>query len=198
MNEQFLTETFNLFDSPEKWNVFLELANQKERLKALAYSKLKHKLLETIRKDSEIVKDWSVEDGGLNIYWKLWIPDNEGDEGIIYLELNNFNKIGLLINAKEGDIDKLNEYLKQEEYSELKILVDRVDEEIYGWWVFSESGNFHFDSPYDGKFTIDSLAWYAWNDTDRLAKQIIDKFARIVRDPKMTGLVKELCVLCKK
>lgn len=187
MTEEMLQKAMALFDTPEKWNAFLELTNEREKIRNRWFKKLQQKLFSMTLADNThpdwtcgIWNTWDIE-------WKL-----KGYESR-YLSLHScagFN-CRLLINADEEKRRKVYEFLDGDDrYAQITSFYDVVN-------VYSVPS----EAPWDAHFRLDciddfngnwqelmwSFAWYAGHDTDNVAQQIMAQVDK-VRTPEMTDL----------
>ena len=72
---------------------------------------------------------------------------------------------------------------------------DRVDRQFEHNTKAMESRNYSFGSPYDFNFDnsqVDKLAWFAGNETQNFADQIIKKVERFRKDENLTKMLYQL------
>jgi hypothetical protein len=185
MSKELLQQTASLFEDPKKWNAYLELIAQKEQLKNFWFNKLKSELIKYF--STNIETDWLWNANNMN-----WYLADFGEKSLaIWLE--GYTKFSLWSSEVNFDKDEITRLLKTEKYSVLLSAFARIDKQFEGSYQVIENGNFTFGSEYDGEFGIDHLAWYAGNDTNNLATQIIDKVNKIRQDKNLTALLAEIC-----
>lgn len=80
MNKEILNQTLELFDSPQKWNAFVEMANQKETFKAIYFSKVKQLLLKYFNDNP--VEGWSMAPWGNHNFDVRWIQTPFGKNSL--------------------------------------------------------------------------------------------------------------------
>jgi len=188
MNRELLQQTASLFEkqkSPEKWNAYLELIAQKEQIKNLWFNKLKSELIKYF--STNIEDGWKWDENKMNWYLAEFGPQS------LSIWLEGYTKFSLWVNNDKFNNDEITELLQTEKYSELLSAFSRIDKRFEGGYQVIENGNFSFGSEHDGEFAVDHLAWYAGNETNNLATQIIDKVNKIRQDKTLTDLLAELC-----
>lgn len=196
MNREFLNEVLNLFDTPEKWSSFIELHSKKDQIRDSYFTKAQTVLNKRFRQ-IDIEEKWEYFCHN-NIHYKWYLKDFGFDSICIFFDLNRGN-LYLWANGHCVDIEKARGLLKTEHFASLFNLIERIDEiGIEGRWeLMTESGNFYFESSYDGNFTGDKLAWYAGNRSEKFVEQISEKINRLRKNPELTNLLRELNEVCK-
>ena len=191
MNREFLNEAINLFDTSEKWDSFIELSNKRNEIKDTWYKSAKETINNFFLNDT--VENWSFHSWGICDY-KWYLEDFGKDSLCICMQ---WNYIHLWVNPTIYNHKKIEAFLNTEKYSTL-LTFFRIDEMFqHGWNLAVETGNFYFDSPYDGNFTDEKLTWYAGNKTEEFVNQIAEKVNRIRKNPELTELLRELNEQCK-
>lgn len=188
MSRELLQQTASLFEkqkSPEKWNAYLELIAQKEQIKNLWFNKLKSELIKYF--STNIENGWKWDENKMNWYLAEFGPQS------LAIWLEGYTKFSLWVNNDNFKNDEITNLLQTEKYSALLSAFSRIDKRFEGSYQVIENGNFSFGSEHDGEFGVDHLAWYAGNDTNTLATQIIDKVNKIRQDKTLTALLAELC-----
>lgn len=194
MNREFLNEAINLFDTPEKWNYFLELYSKKDQIKDLYFIKVQTDLNKIFRQ-IDVVENWDFSIKNNQYKWFL----KEFGEKSLCIYFNTHNGIfHFLGDADNFDLDKVKAALKTEYFAKILNFIERIDEINDGWHLVIEKGNFNFSSAYDGNFDGDKLAWYAGNRTEEFVNQIVEKVNRIRKSPELTQLLRELSEQCKR
>lgn len=191
MNREFLNEAINLFDTPEKWNSFIELSNKRNDINNEWFKRAKVVTINHFIND--IVENWSFINW--NTWDYRWFLEEFGKESFSIWMFGN--RIGLWVNGAEYDSIKATSLLRTERYSPLLSFL-RADEIFQGDWKIAELGNFSFDSNSDGNIENVELAWYAGNKTEEFVNQIAEKVNRIRKNPELTELLRELNEKCKK
>lgn len=191
MSREFLNEAIKLFDTPEKWSSFIELSNKKMDIRHEWFNKAKIALVDYFIKDT--VEGWSI--ANWNTWDYRWFLKDYGKESLCIWMYGN--RIGLWLNGNLFDSAKANYLLNTEQYSNL-LSIFRPDEISQNDWKIIETGNFIFNSSFDGNFTEDELAWYAGNRTEEYIIQIAEKVNRIRKNPELTQLLRELNEKCKR
>ncbi len=192
MQKELLNQAIGIFDTSEKWNAFVELANQKETMKWHYFQKLKHPLLNYF--NSNPIKGWVCEPWGNQLYDIRWYLKDFGKSSLALAIGWTFEFHLHLEDTTTFDTNKINDLLKTD-HSILLSSFDRVDRQFEHNTKAMESRNYSFGSPYDFNFDnsqIDKLAWFAGNETENFAKQIIKKVERFRKDENLTKLLYDL------
>ena len=188
MSRELLQQTASLFEkpkSPEKWNTYLELTTQKEQIKTLWFNKLKSELIKYF--STNIEDGWKWDENKMNWYLAEFGPQS------LAMWLEDYTKFSLWVNNDNFKNDEITELLQTEKYSALLSAFSRIDKRFEGSYQVIENGNFTFGSEHDGEYGHDHLAWYAGNETNNLATQIIEKVNKIRQDKSLTALLADLC-----
>lgn len=191
MNREFLNEAINLFDTPEKWNSFLELSNKRGEINNEWFKRAKIAVINHFTND--VVENWSFVNW--NTWDYRWFLEDFGKESFCFWMYAN--RMGLWLNGANFNSEKATTLLQTEKYSSL-LSVLRPDEIFSNDWKIAETGNFFFNSTSDGNIENNELAWYAGNKTEEFVNQIAEKVNRIRKNPELTELLRELNEKCKK
>jgi hypothetical protein len=195
MQNEELRQAITLFDTPEKWTAFIDLSNQKDRLKRMmtrtAIVRANHYFLQ-----EHPVPGWSFQQLGAEDFGMIWYLTAFGEYSIC-LVLAWDGVFVLEVRGGANSVEETTRLLKDSKFSALMNCFERVD----SWWderfMGREKFNFHFDSPSDGHFGPFRLAWYAHFETERFIEQLGAKVARF-QLPEMTALLTELNTLTRK
>ncbi len=193
MQNQEIHQALGLFDSAEKWQAFVELAQQRDTMKSLMY-KTAAKKASAFFASSELLKnsEWDFSQKNpadleteffLKIYGPSSIRLTFGWEGKFYLRTSN-----------KHDFNQAAKILLEPDFQLLKFCFERVDslqDSAYPELLMLENFNFLFDSPSDGHFGPFRLAWYAHHETERFLTQIATKVARF-QTPEATQTLAKL------
>lgn len=199
MNEELLRKAMDIFDTPEKWNSFLELCksavgiigHQNTEIQGIWWRKLQNEVYSRELKNTN--PDWEI------YIWNnwdiMWYLKEFSDKSIcihFYGEkFRVFYDYGFL------DINKVNELVKDPKFDIIKNTFDKIDGSDHQTiaWVHR---NYSFGSIYDGNFpNSQTLAWYAGNRTSDFADQIIND-VRKLQTPEITALFREINEKCQK
>jgi hypothetical protein len=189
MQKELLNKVIGLFESPEKWNSFLELTNQIPAIKYQYFQKVKQPLQKYFNENA--VEGWICEPWGDPNFDMKWYLQDFGKESLALAIGWKFQFVLFLGNQNKFDTYKIDELLKGK-YSPIISAFDRVDRQFEPQFKIVESGNYIFDSPYDGHFDENTLSWYAGNQTEKFVKQIIDKVERFRKDERLTNMLYEI------
>ncbi len=186
MLQNNVATTASLFDTPEKWNVYLEIQPMKAEIVKLWFTKLGYELVNRFHKSA--VDKWNFDKGGMT-----WYLSKFGSRSLALWLEEQYNDFSLWADNEFFDQEKISILLKTEKYAPIRAAFSRLDELNNGPYQIIERGNYYFDSDHDGHFNEDSLAWYAGNDTQRLVNQIVEKVDRFRKDKQLTDLLAEIC-----
>lgn len=197
MQKELLIQALNLFDSSDKWNAFVEMANQKETMKWHYFHKLKQPLLKYFNENP--VSGWLCESWGDPNFDLRWYLKDFG-KGSLALAIGWRFEFHLhLEDTIAFDTNRVTELLKAE-YSILLSAFERVDRMYERNTKAMECRNYGFGSPYDFNFDnsqLDKLAWFAGNETEKFAEQIIKKVEKFRRNEQLTKMIYELNDKCR-
>jgi hypothetical protein len=181
------------FDTPEKWNAYIEQVDQKQLIIKQWFIKFKEETsiyFNTV----DTVKGWSFKAyGECNLHWFL----TEHGEESLSLIFGNFGKVILYCDSHVYDINKIAEYLKTEKFKPLTSNgIDHLTNSM------TQSGamgikNLSFGNSTDPEFDPDHFSWIAGNQTNILIKQIAEQVNLVRKDGEMVKLIIELIKLTK-
>ena len=192
MQKELLGQAISIFDSTEKWNAFVEIANQKENIKSFYFKKLKSELLQYFNDNP--VNGWICEPWGDTNFDLRWYLKDFGKDSIALAVGWRFHFVLHVKNTSEFDTKKIDELLKTD-YSKILSSFDRVDRCFEHELKAVEVRNYIFNSPYDSCFEdsqVDYLAWFAGNETESFKNQIIKKVEKFRKDEETGKLLYEL------
>jgi len=189
MNKELFRETHNLFDTPEKWNAFVELSNFRGEIEfkwlANATQKVRKHFLD------HPPEYWTFEswDNDVDTRWHL----SEFGRSSLAVGFGwNYQFLLHLIDFEKFDSELITENLRTEKFSPILRCFDRIDRQFETNAKALEYQNFHFGSTNDGRIPVSELAWYAAHETDQFVAQAIEKVERFTNDSMITGLMREL------
>lgn len=187
MNQELIKQAMVMFDSPEKWNAFLELVGQKDAIRNQWQTKLKEEANKKFSTD-ESIDGWSFKSWG---NWTMkWYQTKHGEDSIaIWFE---DGQISLWCDSKIFRIEDIHKKLKTEEFKPLFDSFSRIDNSFEEGYLVKEIRNFSFNSPFDTKFDVDRLSWFAGNETENFLNQIVEKVNKFRKDEKINSLLDEL------
>lgn len=192
MQRELLNKAIDLFNSPEKWNAFLELAAQKELIKYQYFQRAKQPLLKYFNENR--VDGWVCEPWGDPNFDLRWYLKDFGKGSLALVVGWRFQFVLFLENSSNFDSNKINDLLKTE-YSQILSTFDRVDKQFDFQQKIVEVRNYIFDSPYDSNFDenhLDQFAWYVGNQTEKFVEQIIRKVEKFRQSAELTKMLYEL------
>jgi len=192
MQKELLNQAIEIFDSSEKWNAFVELANQKETIKSHYLQKLKQPLLNYF--NANPVEGWVCEPWGDQLYDIRWYLKDFGKNSIALAIGWRFHFVLHIEDTTTFDTKKIDDLLRSD-YSIILSSFDRVDRQFEHQLKAVEVRNYSFNSPYDTNFDdsqLDKLSWFAGNKTENFAEQIIKKVERFRQDKDLTKMLYDL------
>lgn len=192
MQKELLNQAIALFDTSEKWNVFIEMVNQKEAIKWLYFQRLKQPILKHFNENP--VEGWICEPWGDPAFDLRWYLKDFGKNSLSLAVGWTFHFVLHVEDVNTYDTKKIDEFLKTD-YSKIIAAFDRVDRLFEHQLKVVEVRNYFFNSPYDGNFDnsqLDKLAWFAGNETEKFAEQIIKKVERFRKDEILTKMLYEV------
>ena len=187
----------NLFSDEKDWSAFLELADQKDSVMRLWSKRATDLLLETL--NSKEYPGWGLYEiprhkTSYNNEVRLYLTEFGRDGLDIRISWNFELHLHLSETATEYNSDKINTLLKEERFSSILAAFSKTDvSKHYGSHSkYMQSPDYKFESPDDGNFPIETLAWYAGNRTEEFVKQCIDKIERFTLNPDVTTAMEKL------
>lgn len=193
MTEEMLQKAMALFDTPEKWNAFVELSFTRNDIQNRWFKKLQQKLVSLTNVDDKH-PEWTCNIWGIwDIEWKLKSFENK------YLSLHSWAGYHCKLCVKNVDSEKCkkiyehcnNDLRFAQTYSFFDIEADHNFKDGSLWQASFHFNFFHdFDYNNYGKMEL-LLSWYAGNDTDNVARQIMEQVDKI-RTPEMTDLFRKV------
>jgi len=192
MQKEIVNQAIAMFDTPEKWNSFLELSASKDEIRNLWYQKLKTSVTKVFCEEN-VVNGWSFSTW--NTWDFRWYLTEFGRESLCIWMIGH--RVGLWVNSNVHDSQKITDLLNTDKFSLLMSAL-RPDEVFSGDWKLVEYGNFVFEGPYNLQFDPDRLGWFAGNRTDDFIAQLVQKIDRIRKDETLTGLLIEINKMTKK
>jgi hypothetical protein len=178
MENELIEHAVKFFETPEKWNAFLEMVQQKDKIKEYMYKKLEDRIYQHFKQKQ--YNGLEFDKSGNHFIWGFECADKT-----IWLELHQENlKFCVNNGSHEGYIEKLKsaEYSFFCSYTNLnEVFDDKIDMQDNNWSFVD------FISELDG----DHLAWYAENKTNEFLNQIKEKIDRFAT-PEIQNLIKDL------
>jgi hypothetical protein len=185
MSEELAKQTLELFDTPEKWNTFIEMFRLKDEMRSQIFKNIKTKLLDYF--NSNPIDDWSFKSwGSWNWDYKWFLTDFTAESVGIWMY---GVEVGFYYDGTKRE--KVLALFNSSKYSMLKKCF-RPDNTDGNSLFYSEHGNFQFDSNDDKNFDLDSIAGYLLNEPEKYITQVIEKVDNIRRNPEFARLIKEL------
>lgn len=192
MQKELLNKAMTIFNTPEKWQAFLDMVNQKDALKWHCFKKIKQPLMKYFFENP--VEGWICEPWANYDYDVRWYLKDFGKQSL-GLALGWTFEFHLHLEDVVGfDALKMNELLKTD-YSLLLATFDRVDRQFETHTKAMEWRNYSFGSPYDSYFDnnhLDHLSWYAGNETQKFVDQIISKVESFRKNQVITQMLYEV------
>ncbi len=191
MPNDLLFKAVTLFEEQDKWDAFIELSSYVENIKNIWKDRLSNRLEEYFTKEGKM-DGWNFNKDGM-----VWYLNDYGQDSFgIWWE--HLYQLSFWANPSHYDIEKIKSLLESTKYSPLLNVFDGVVKKFNGNYLLSEFGNFSFGSIYDNNFGfehLNTLAWYAGNETEEFANQIIKKVDSIRKEH--FEIITELCEYTK-
>lgn len=193
MTEEMLQKSMGMFDTPEKWSAFTELANAKEEIRNRWYQKLQRELMSLTSIDANHTEWTCTIWNAWDIEWKL------KDYPSKFLSLHSWSGYNCRLWIRNTD---------EETCKKVYELMDSnpLFRQMQTCFSIRNLNQKPFEAMWDAQFNLNCgqlslssntnelqylFAWYAGNDTNRLARQIMEQVNRI-RTPEMTGLFRQV------
>ena len=192
MNEELLIKAMQLFQTAEKWNAFNELANRRDDIQYRWWQKLRTEVHQRELHGGD--PDWVIFTWG---NWEIrWYVKGEHENSLaIHFSAHQWLRICSGFGYLEPN--KVNKLIEDQRFNEIVKPFDRIDWKSHDS-IGAENKNFEFGSIHDHYFhDTRALAWYAGNETEKFADQLIAK-VRKFQTPKITALFKEINEKCRK
>ena len=192
MQKELINQALALFDTPEKWNAFVEIANQKDNMRDHWLQKAKQPLLEYFM--AKPTDGWVCEPWGDNKYDLRWYLAAFGRDSLALATGWRF-QFTLHVKDLAAYDEKVINNLLRTTHSPLLAAFGRVDQQFETEKKATENRNYYFGSPYDSNFgdsNLDKLAWFVGNRTEEFARQIIAKVEAFTTNPELTRMLYEV------
>ena len=137
MQKELLNQALGIFDSSEKWNAFVELANQKDTMKWHYFRKLKQPILNYF--NAHPVEGWVCEPWGNKDYDLRWYLKDFGRDSISLAICWTFKFVLHIEDTETFDTKKIDDLLRSD-YSILLSAFDRVDSQFESNYKIVEDG----------------------------------------------------------
>ena len=187
----------NLFSDEKDWSAFLELADQKDSVMRLWSKRATDLLLETLKNKEYPGWDSYETPRAKNSFHndvRLYLTEC-GRAGLDIRFAWDFElHLHLSETATEYNSDKINLLLREDRYRGILDAFSKteVNRHYRSHSKYMQYRDYKFESPDDGNFSIETLAWYAGNRTEELVKQCIDKIERFTLNPEVTAAMEKL------
>jgi hypothetical protein len=197
MNEEILAQAMALFDTPEKWNAFLELSYNRDLLRDRWYGCLLQKIIElsNITPNYELWGVIKIDNWGVS-----WYLNEFNWNSVVIHSWAGYN-VRIWLRVSEDKRKNIYELLNTDKFIPLFSCFDKIRTRNIFPNEFPIEGHISFDfqSNFEGDWTRNALkfSWYAGNETEKVANQILNKINRF-RTPEITELLIELNKECVK
>lgn len=186
MNNNILKQATELFDVVEKWDAFVELVNQQDKIKELWWNELQ----ECVHKRGTN-PEWRVYkyDGTEKLIWYLSNAEQGESSTSIY-----FDGQYICVYFYNGiDQQKAQELVKDERFQKIIDCFDNAEKGTGRYFVWEKFKLKIKDEEISG---TDKLAWYAGNKTEEFANQLLEKIQKL-QTSEITNLFREINEECK-
>jgi hypothetical protein len=188
--QEIINHEPKLFPESADWNSFIELSNHRPQIIDQWYVKATRAL--QTRLASCLSEEWAVDStwGGhhdTRIYLK-----KESLKSIFLgfgwnYDLNLVSELSLGL-----EFSAIRELLQTPTYSPILDAFDHLGETCNDCRLARCSRSFHFDTPFDGNFGVNELAWYAGNETEKFVDQAVAQIEKFTDNPNITNLLLKL------
>ncbi|WP_439131092.1 hypothetical protein [Polaribacter sp.] len=185
MNKELAKQSLKLFDTPEKWNTFIEINRLKDEMRNQIFLITKNRLVNYF--NSNPVDEWSFKSfGHCNWDYRWFLTDYKENSVGIWM---NGVQVGFYYEGEKKE--KVLELFNSKKFSDLKKCF-RPDNDNNNTLFYCEYGNFKFDSPDDENFDLDSIAGYLLNKPNEYISQVIQKIDNVRKNTEFLKLIKSL------
>lgn len=184
MEKELLTSVLTIFDTPEKWNSYVDLIKLNDSIQRFWINKLKSAMKKTFV-SSDI---WRVE---FYLDWDArWYLKQIEFTKLNFWLCNHGNFHFVIPNIGGESVEKIRKIFDQPKYSSLRFLwsVD-IEKNINNEIFIRSKGKWIFDSIYDGDFSKERLVWYAGNKTEEFLNQIKNKVSAFQNEEIVSLLI---------
>lgn len=186
MNEKLLQQAIALFDTQEKWDAFLELCNNKDRIRDIWKDALINRIKQRFYADLNTDK-WQI----WNDKWNLHIYPGQLPKDLMEIRINLWDMRGYVWINK--DIYKSNKARKMIQ-SNPNIMSWLDGFEYYNEWDI-------YNKPFANdirEHTLDS-SYYKWgNDTEHVAEAIFETYLHPFMTDGIADFFAQICSETKK
>lgn len=191
-----INQALQLFDTPEKWDAFVNLSRQTDKLKR-AMTRTAVSRANSYFHREHCAPGWSFKQIWTDELGMVWYLTPFGEYSIALVLAWSGEFVLEVRSNKANEIETATQLLKDSQFSVLMSCFERVDVWWDGRFVGREKFNFSFGSPSDTRFGPYRLAWHAHFETEKFLDQVNAKVARF-QTPEMTALLTELNELTSK
>lgn len=186
MSTLFVNQAADIFKSAEEWNAFLEMVSVKDSIINAWYEKLDREIESYFHENR--IEAWSFKRNSMGSY--VWFVTEFGQDSLA-LWYEYWTQFSLFARHEQFNTDDIRKHPKFHLLINTFGTGQRFDN---GGYFIKQTGDFSFsNSPYNGNFDKDSLAWYASNKTEELLKQIVQKVDKFRKDEQLTKIIIESC-----
>ena len=188
MQKELTNQAMALFDTPEKWNAFLDLVSEKESIKYYWHSTLKRALIKRFKQEDPIEK-WDFYENRMTMSMTWYLKKFEKYSLAIWLE--HYTEFSLWVNPEYFDSDEVTKLLKTEEFFPLLSPFTQNHEIHQGNYKIREKMDYVFDNQFKN-LNSEQLAWFAGHQTEDFVNQIAEKVDIFRKNEQLTKLFKEI------
>lgn len=192
--QRLLVETKAMFDTFEKWDVFLELCKLKREIVEDWYSALFVGMKNRFLKD-DIVAGWSFNAKTYNTY--VWYLSKYGPLSIgIWFE--GCFQLNMWADANTCNLDKTKELLNTDPcFQPILTAFGNIDGRFVDGYIVKGNLSWELEGYY-GRPEEERLAYYAYKETDHMIAQVSTIIDRFRKDERVTALLEKLNEEAKK
>lgn len=192
MNEEILKQAMAVFNTPDKWNAFLELTYNRDTIKDRWHNALYRKIIEL----SNTIPDYEIWSINRVDNWGVtWYLNDFGGSSVVIHSWACFNIRIWIRGVSEDKRKKIYDLLKTDKFIPLFSCFDKIITRNSFPHEVPVEGHipFNFQSNFEGDWARNTLkiSWFAGNETENVARQILDRVNKF-RTPEITELIFEL------
>lgn len=196
MQKELTNQAMALFDTPEKWNAFLDLVSEEKSIIYYWHSTLIRALIKRFKQEDPPIEKWDFGENR-NTMSMTWHLKEFGKDSLAIWLLKYYTEFSLYVNSEYFDSDEVTRLLKTEEFSPLLSPFTQYYKIYQGDYKICEEMDYVFDNQFKN-LNSDQLAWFAGNKTEDFVNQIAEKVDRFRKNEQLTKLLQKLNELTKK
>jgi hypothetical protein len=185
MNKELLSKTIKHIEDNgfSNWNTLVEIANNKQTIEDIWYSKVKSNLIKYF--NANLSDNWQHND------CKVWYLKGYSSSSLgVWFE--NFHIFSVWSSNEQFDNQKTREIFQTKSCNKIYDAFDRIDKRFEGEYKLRELGNFSFQTELDGNYDADTISYFAGTRTEDFCSQLIRKIEKFTNDIEITELFRTI------